>query len=176
MVVRRLRGISFERAAAPEERVLPRMDVVGFVGLAASGPVDVPVPIENTGQFAAIFGDDLRVSTGTGGVRRSFLGAAVRAFFANGGRRCWIVRVVGPGAASARFVLPGVRSSPFAADPGGRVELVARSPGSWADALEVSTAPRIRWLRLGAAHLLPADDGVHVVLHADVGPDAALVP
>lgn len=176
MVVRRLRGISFERAAAPEERVLPRMDVVGFVGLAASGPVDVPVPIENTGQFAAIFGDDLRVSTGTGGVRRSFLGAAVRAFFANGGRRCWIVRVVGPGAASARFVLPGVRSSPFAADPGGRVELVARSPGSWADALEVSTTPRIRWLRLGAAHLLPADDGVHVVLHADVGPDAALVP
>lgn len=176
MAVRGLRGIAFERAAAPEDRVLPRMDVVGFVGLAASGPVDLPVPIENTGQFVAIFGDDLRVSTGLGGVRRAFLGAAVRAFFANGGERCWVVRVVGPGASAARFVLPGVCASPFSAEPGAALELVARSPGSWAEGLAVTTAPRTRPVRLRGVHLRPHEDSLHARLQADLHPDDPLVP
>ena len=30
----------------------------GFVGFAASGPIDVPVPVEDAAQFADVFGAD----------------------------------------------------------------------------------------------------------------------
>lgn len=64
-----------------------RMDVVGFVGVAARGPLDTAVAIDGWPQFVAIFGEFLP---------NAHLAYAVRAFFDNGGRRCHVVRVAAP--------------------------------------------------------------------------------
>jgi hypothetical protein len=144
---RRLPGIRFEAQPPPPDDVLPRMDVAGFVGFAASGPLGVPVAIEDASQFAAIFGadaplawDDIR-----GEQVYAYLAPAVRSFFRNGGRRCWVIRVAGAAAASDLFEVPsvvGVRVDPAVQPPPAFVpaQLRAASPGSWADGLSLSSS------------------------------------
>lgn len=143
-VTRRLAGIAFEAKAPPSADVLPRMDVAGFVGFAASGPVNVPVPVEDSSEFAAIFGGDLPLAwDGDAGESvRAQLAPTVRAFFRNGGRRAWIVRVAGDGARQTLVPVPGLLAA-----RGGRLwaaALPARALGSWADGLEVQTALTVR--------------------------------
>jgi len=154
--MRRLPGIAFETVLPVPADVLPRMDVAGFVGFAASGPVDLPVAIEDPAQFAALFGADLDLAWDAvaGAVQRAYLGPAVRAFFQGGGRRCWVVRV-------ARQ--PHVAQVPLAGllrlDASGGVTPAfapARSPGSWADALRVRTAQAVRPVEVAAADWTPA--------------------
>src|SRR4051794_33200081 len=91
----RLPGIRIDAAPPPPAFVLPRMDVAVFVGFAATGPLHLPVAIESPAQFAAVFGADATLAWdgARGAAVGSLLGPAVRAFFANGGRRCWVVRV-----------------------------------------------------------------------------------
>ena len=155
LTVRRLPGIRFERQAPPLEEVLPRMDVAGFVGFARSGPVDVPVPVEDAAQFAAIFGADAELARDAerGEDTSAFLGPAVRAFFRNGGRRCWVVRVAQrEHAVSDLLPLPGIA----AVDEEGRLEpavLRARSDGSWADGLRVAASLEPAPVRLQAHSL-----------------------
>jgi hypothetical protein len=74
------------------------MDVPVFVGFAADGPIDRPVVVEDVDAFTGVFGgevtivlDDARAQPVHGELR-----AAVRAFFRNGGRRCWIIRLANP--------------------------------------------------------------------------------
>ena len=55
---RRLPGFRFEAQSPPLDEVLPRMDVAVFVGFAASGPLHLPVAVEDAAQFAAVFGED----------------------------------------------------------------------------------------------------------------------
>src|SRR5687767_10399459 len=95
MGVNRLPGVYFETATPPVRAVLPRMDIPAFVGFAASGPIDVPVVVRDTLQFHGVFGKDqlLGWDSEEGEQARAHLAVAVRAFFRNGGRRCWIVRV-----------------------------------------------------------------------------------
>src|SRR5688500_11275535 len=92
---KRLPGIRFEAQAPPLSETLPRMDIAVFVGFAASGPLHTPVAIESAAQFAAIFGDDapLAWDERRGAMLQAHLAPTVRAFFRNGGRRCWVVRV-----------------------------------------------------------------------------------
>lgn len=117
---------------APPNRLLLRSDVAAFVGIAEKGPVDVPVPIESFRQFQAHFGSFI----GAG-----YLAYCVRAFFDNGGRRCWVVRVAarnydgkpGLGATSARLQLKDIK--------GNNVWTVqASSEGSWGNGLMVALA------------------------------------
>jgi Bacteriophage tail sheath protein len=115
-------------AGAPPVTLL-RTDITGFVGLAARGPIDVPIPIQSWRQFVSWFGD----FTGSG-----FLAYAVRAFFENGGRRCWVVRVAAKDAAAGAqcaSVLVG-----HAGDPVWRVR--ASSEGIWGDALTFTLRER----------------------------------
>jgi hypothetical protein len=143
---RRLPGIRVIRQPAPVPEALPRMDIAVLVGLAASGPVDLPVAVEDAPQFAATFGADTLLATdaATGQPARALLGPAVRAFFANGGRRCWIVRVADTATLDEdRFAIPGVVA--LNPNPPMRDEqawLRARSPGSWADLLQLGAALR----------------------------------
>ena len=89
--------IEWQDASAPVIQPL-RTDIAGFVGLAQRGPVSTPVPVESVKQFEAHFGSFI------GG---GFLAYAVRGFFENGGRRCWIVRVAAAeGRAAASSSLP----------------------------------------------------------------------
>ena len=165
---RRLPGIAFEtRAPAPEE-VLPRMDVAALVGFAASGPVGVPVPVEDAAQFAAVFGADapLAWDAGVGRVAMAQLAPAVRAFFANGGRRCWVVRLA-RAAATATLPVPGVA---VAGERGhlAPLALVARSPGSWADGVALAASLTSR--RLGAVAWYPDALVLDLVAPGDAAP------
>lgn len=133
---RRLPGLRFEAQPPPLAEKLPRMDVAVFVGFAASGPVHLPVVVEDAAQFEAIFGPDTALAwdRARGEQVRAHLAPTVRAFFRNGGRRCWVIRVAGSARANlfpvgglARLQADGTLAPAYAR---------ARSKGSWSDSLQ----------------------------------------
>lgn len=137
---RRLPGVRFA-AAPPPVDPLPRMDVAAFVGFAARGPLHVPVAVESAAEVAAVFGDDATVAwdPARGEAVVAHLGPALRAFFRNGGRRAWVIRVAGPGGSANTFPVSGL----LRADAAGRLSpavACAVSTGSWSDALTVGAA------------------------------------
>jgi hypothetical protein len=149
-LTRRLPGIRFEAQAPPSPVVLPRMDIAAFVGFASSGPLHVPVAVETPGEFADVFGPDpvLARDTARNEDVSGYLGSAVRGFFRNGGRRCWVVRVAGPHARTTTFQVPGL-----AALEGGTLRpalLRARCEGSWADDARVSASLSAQPVRIEA--------------------------
>lgn len=157
---RRLAGVAFETAAPPRLDELPRMDVALFAGFAARGPVGLPVAVEDAQQFAAVFGDDapLAWDAERGELARAQLAPAVRLFFANGGRRCWVLRLAREPRTSV-LPVPGVVR--IAADGGAvPLALAAASPGRWADGVTLASsvtsarAAFLRWLPQGAGLLL----------------------
>jgi phage tail sheath protein FI len=117
-------GVDIEwTVAGPDVPAAVRTDVVGFVGLAQRGPVQVPVRIASWSHFQVVFG---------GYDRRAWLAFAVNGFFANGGNACWVVRVADPDAvASATAPVPAGAGRPLIA--------TATSPGTWADGTRLST-------------------------------------
>ncbi len=138
----RLPGITFEVVPPPPAEILPRMDIAGFVGFASSGPIGVPVAVQDAAQFATVFGADAPIAWDPvhGEQGYGLLGPAVRAFFRNGGQRCWVVRVADASLARRDgFELPGV----VTAAPDGMLSfalLQASSCGSWADGAAVTSA------------------------------------
>jgi hypothetical protein len=122
-------AVHIERAdAAGAQPVVLRTDVAGMVGIARRGPLDTPVPVESMRQFAAHFGD----FTGAG-----YLAHAVRGFFENGGRRCWVVRVASRdaavGAQAAALTMHDIDGRPA-------LRIAASSAGSWGNALSLEWA------------------------------------
>jgi len=88
----------------PARPVALRTDVAGLTGVASMGPLDEPVRLTSWRQFESTFG----------GLRPgAFLGYAVKAFFDNGGRACWVVRV----AAAPEATEPSDPAVPAAAAP-----------------------------------------------------------
>jgi phage tail sheath protein FI len=73
----------FEMGAKPIEGV--STSTAGFVGMAETGDLDKPTLITNWGQFVAKFG---RYTPD-----KPHLAPSVYGFFANGGQRCYVVRV-----------------------------------------------------------------------------------
>jgi hypothetical protein len=138
----RLPGIQFDVVAPSVPEALVRMDIAAFVGFAASGPLHQPVAVEDIAHFEEIFGRDLVIADDAVSNQPlyAYLPSAVRAFFRNGGRRCWVIRVAGPGASSNLFPLPGV----FALGPQEltQAHAKARSEGSWSDTGAVGTSLR----------------------------------
>lgn len=125
-------GAYMERAdTRVPSRVLVRTDIAAFVGIAETGPLHEPVPVQSFRQFQTRFGG----FTGAG-----YLAYAVRGFFENGGRRCWVVRVAsrlaGWGAASASLALSNV--------DGALWRVRASTPGSWGNALSLRVAAENR--------------------------------
>lgn len=114
-------GVYYERLDAAPGITAVRTDVAGFVGIATRGPLHTAIPIQSWRQFQAYFGE----CTGSG-----YLAYAVRAFFENGGRRCWVVRVASEVAAAAAVTI---------ADPGGSdaLRISAFSPGVWGNDVEI---------------------------------------
>ena len=134
-----LPGVYFQTAPEAPREVLPRMDIATFVGFAAAGPVHTPVPVEDLDRFREIFGPDLALAWNreAGRLQYAHLGPTVEAFFRNGGRRCWIVRVADD-PVRHEFELPGLVD----ADELGPAMVRARAPGAWADTLRVGTVLR----------------------------------
>ncbi|MFE2879331.1 hypothetical protein ACFXG6_25380 [Streptomyces roseus] len=151
---RRLPGITFEQSLPHPGDPLPRMDIAGFVGFASTGPLDVPVAVEDMTRFTEVFGERVPLfrDAVTGEQAYGHLAPTVDAFFAAGGRRCWVVRVAGRpeqsnAAGRARLPVPGL--AVVGAD-GVPVQalLPARSVGCWADDVRVSGGVLAERLRL----------------------------
>lgn len=108
---------------------LGRSGIVGFLGLAERGPSHVPVRITGVPQFHEVFGD-----LPVGG----FLAPAVQAFFRNGGRECFVVRVVHrTGSGTGDCAWPAsLRLLDRRGEPTLLVE--AASEGLWGNAIRVS--------------------------------------
>ena len=140
-VLRRLPGITFQAEVPPPPEILPRMDITGFVGLAATGPLHTPVLIEDIKRFRDIFGPDLPLAWDAeiGQTVYAHLGQSVELYFRNGGQRCWVVRVaqVTEATKMTAFPLPGV----WRVDSNELETAVihARCYGSWFDDLRVGT-------------------------------------
>jgi hypothetical protein len=134
------------------------MDVAALAGFAEAGPFGVPVCVESPDAFAAVFGRPVTLPGGPGR-----LADAVGAFFAQGGRRAWVVRCGDAATAPARFPLPGVIAV-VVGEPGEDDDrlrpaaLAARSAGTFADDQRVSVAVRRERIVVE-----PADAGVRIV-------------
>ena len=175
----RLPGVAFETLLPSAPEALPRMDVALFVGFAEMGPVHRPVAIDDVAAYRRIFGGDLPLSRDpdSGETIRAALAPSVRAFFSNGGVRCWVIRVTRtialearwqgitataaearPGiAAAAGFVLPGLLARAAGSDLELALHLAraqARSLGSWSD--RVTVAARAERVPFAIAGLAPA--------------------
>jgi hypothetical protein len=135
----------YEETPAVARRARVRLDVAALIGLAERGPVNTPVAVEDPGQFSTRFGRDLP------GLN---LPQAVRLFFANGGRRCVVMRCLDhANAATTRLTLPGLAVQLGASwEP---VPVAARNPGRWGDRLSL----RCRILRRPAPITLGAGSG-----------------
>ena len=107
----------------PRESSVGRVDIAAFIGIASRGPLHTPTRVNSMAHFQAAFGETF--------LPNSSLAYVVKAFFENGGMRCYIVRVATKAATVASVELP---------DTAGRVamRIVASSPGAWGNQLAVT--------------------------------------
>src|SRR5262252_7180263 len=75
----------------------------GMVGMTERGPTDIPILVTSAGEFTRWFGGYLDPVdfTNPPGRPHVYLPHAVDGFFTNGGKRLYVVRVVGPEAAKS---------------------------------------------------------------------------
>jgi hypothetical protein len=142
LLQRRLPGVRFDVPTPAPDEALPRMDIAFFAGFTANGPVDVPVAVESLAEFEDVFGGEITLlARDDGSPVRGLLHPALRQFFSHGGRRAWVQRVAAAHARTSWFPLQQMLllrrpapSAPWRVEP---AWVLARSPGSWADAMSV---------------------------------------
>lgn len=111
-----------------EERGVPRIIGVGvntggFVGEAEKGPTNRAELITNTTQFDQVYGDFFN---------GSFLQPSVRAFFNQGGSRCFVARATSPTAAEADTDLVNHEGGPA-------IDVNAINVGAWGNQVTLTT-------------------------------------
>lgn len=139
-------GLYF-RAAAPEPQLETlRTDIAGFIGKTARGPLDRPVRIEGWRHYQDIFG---------GLTREADTAYSLRGYFENGGEVAYVLRLLAPAHAAAQATwvvgdIDPVSSQWVASAPAGggfsfaRYEIIASSPGTWANGMRVLFSYRLR--------------------------------
>lgn len=157
----RLPGVAVDPALPAVDQPV-RLDVAGFVGFAERGPIDTPTVVEDPAQYAAVFGGDLALAQDDGTPVWAQLPSTVRAFFDNGGRRCYVVRVAG-GATSGRWVVPGLQLWRPGTTVTPEVVVEAAWPGAWSQGLAVATTLLGTQLARPGAYQ-PTADGAYGVL------------
>ena len=102
----------------------------------------------------------------------AYLGPAVRAFFRNGGRRCWVIRVAQKQPSNDQslnyarynyFPIPALARIEFDQNGNSTIRPAiarGRSEGSWSDRLQVSSALLSRPIKVESASI---DAGQHVI-------------
>lgn len=107
--------------------------VAAMVGVADRGPVLTPTLVTSVTEFGRVFGGP--PAAGDAPPDLAHLPHAARGFFANGGQRLRVVRIVGPAATRSNVDVTGP-----APDEAPVLRVHARSPGIWGDALRIRTA------------------------------------
>lgn len=119
----------FDSGATPMQGV--GTSTAGFVGLAERGPTGgAPVLVTSPSDFTRKFGGYLQANE-FGEYR--FLAYAVQNFFANGGSRAFIARVVPPDATVAKVVCKKGKE--------GQAEIQSKNPGAWGNNVIMSFSP-----------------------------------
>ncbi len=128
----------FESGLRPMEGV--GTSTAGFVGMAEKGNViGTPEFVSSFADFTRKFGGYL--SENTHGEYR-YLAYSVEQFFANGGTRCYVMRVVPADAKSASLKL-------------GTVSISAKNPGKWGNEITITATPAAK----GKAAVVETIDG-----------------
>lgn len=166
----RLPGVYFLPSRRPPGTGLPRLDVAGFVGYAERGPLDWPVAIEDLDTYRAVFGGDLPLARERDGrTVYANLPSAVASFFAQGGRRCHVVRVAGRDSTRTLFRLGGLvalkgKYEPGVGDPDPTLATAyASSEGRWSEALRLGARLRSTPLPLRFSSAMPPDEVFRVL-------------
>ena len=120
----------------------------GMVGLTERGPIGVPTLVTSPGAFKRLFGGLLDPAIYANG--SDALPQAVNGFFANGGSRVYVVRIIGTGAATAGVTL--------AASAAPTLGVFARSQGGWGEALRVTVSHTARFTALIDEQGVSGDD------------------
>lgn len=108
----------------------------------AADLLDVPVPVDTWEVFDRLFAWDRRDLDGQGHLGATYLGTAVRSFFAQGGRKCYVVRAADP--------------LPHHASKTARDAALAKLVPGFAGGPAPSPAARATWT--GAGHVLGLPD------------------
>jgi uncharacterized protein len=140
-------GVYFEPACRPAGQPMIHLDETGFVGIASRGPVNIPVRVTSWTDFLRWYGGLPRPEKHE---PTTLLAYAVQAYFAQGGRAAWIVRV-GPTdsvSATAGFVAAGNDG----------LRLQAANEGSWGNSLKI-TLNFVAGAEF-SAKVVPSDDEV----------------
>jgi hypothetical protein len=134
-------GVYTEWLPRSRPRGLHRTDIAGFAGVARRGPVDRPVKLESWLSFEVGFGEL---------IADAHLGYAVKGFFANGGRTCWITRAL-PRAGATVAASKLFRVAVDAQGPGNAFaafRFVATTPGSWGNDISATILPTVGGIEL----------------------------
>lgn len=120
-----------ERGPKPIEGVAT--STAAFLGETERGPTQ-PQLVTSYNAYLRHFGGVFSVDDGSG---EKYMPHVINGFFENGGKRCYVCRIVGEGAASG------------SADFGNGLKVSAAGPGAWAGRLLVdvsgSTSRKITW-------------------------------
>ncbi len=114
-----------ERSSGTKPIAAASTSVAAFIGVAVKGVVGEAVLVSSFAEFVKRFGGPIRIVEG---VLEIYLYYAVRHFFAQGGSRCYVVRVATTAAARATAAI-------------GSLTVSAISPGVWGRALSVEVEP-----------------------------------
>ncbi len=136
--------------AAPAEPLRSPLQVAdtsiaGFIGMSQKGPLDEPQPIGNWDEFVEVFGYEAD----------HYLTDSVQAFFRNGGRRCYVVRVAHQAREGSESTVEHAASASFAVvDDWNKptVRVKARNEGRWGNRIWIQFAHTV-----GARALLTRD-------------------
>lgn len=134
-------GVYVERAVAGETRLeLVRTDIAVFLGLTERGPVQQPIKISSFNEFQAAFG---------GSPAGGYLAYALLGFFNNGGRECYVIRILHRVATGGEPVAISAHQVIKAIQPNKTLMLKAQSEGAWGNSLSFSlslseSVPRFR--------------------------------
>lgn len=119
----------------------------GFVGQTERGPLH-PQLVTSWEEYYRWYGDYVDRASLPLQTAKIYLPYAVRGFFANGGQRLFVARIVGAGAVAASADLGG--------NPGPNT-IVANGPGTWGNnllvriqnaSLQKAGSPTAQWFRL----------------------------
>lgn len=175
----RLPGVYFLPSRRPRAAALPRLDVAAFVGYAERGPLDWPVAVEDLDTYRAVFGGDLAVAREQGGrTVYANLPSAVASFFAQGGRRCYVVRVAGRNSTRTLFRLGGLVALRGEYEPGSSgsqpalAAVHASSEGRWSASLRLAARLRATPLPLRLSSASPPEEVFRVLAPLSEGGDS----
>jgi hypothetical protein len=118
-------------------------------------PSDTPVPIEAWSTFDSLFAWERRAVTGSGALAATYLGAAVRSFFAEGGRKCYVVSVGDPWPIEGFSVAAEEPALSEAEREAQRAERIGALIPGYPRALDASPADPESWHGIGHLFGLP---------------------